>query len=276
MSNGGTVNNGPTHDEVDAIIKDIAANPRKQNRKNVDLTFVIIKLLHDNEANQQTIINQGKEIIDLKKRLQEAEERANAVATNLEGLRADTAVIRQDVERRQKEQHIATYNKEKEETSCKIVIRKLPQEEGETYEDLRRKVSDILNTMKLRTDDCDFENVKRIPKSKQQKEKEENAMDQPDARPPLPPLVVMTLRTADMKTPFFKALKHLKGSDFQTISCMNEVPRCVRPQTAEMERKAKVYRDNHPGHKTRVFYEDCLPIVKYRTKPTEKWTKVDL
>ena len=274
----------PTIEEVDAIIKDIAANPRKQNRRNLDLTFVIIKLLHDNEQSQRTIKEQGdtikelgEEINDLQTRLEQAEERAAAMATNLDKVKEDTQIIRQDVERRQKEYHLQLFNKEKEETANKIVIRKLPYEEGETAAILKEKVSNILVAMKLNNRDCDFEHVRRIPKSRRPQETAEGgAAMEVDPRPPLPPLVVVTLQNSGMKGPFFLHLKNLRNTDFNNISCQNEIPRCVRKATAEKEKLARQYRETHHGHRTRVFYESGQPIIKFRTSNTENWTKLDL
>lgn len=269
-----TVTDGPTHEEVNAIIQDIAANPRKLNRKNVDLTFIIIKLLSDNEENQKTIKDQGEEIISLKTRLQEAEERAVVLATNLDKVKEDTQVIRQDVERRQKEHHMQIFNKEKEETANKIVIKKLPFVEGETAAQLKEKVSNVLVAMRLNNADCDFEHVRRI--TKRPPANGTVAMDVADARPPLPPLVIVTLQNAGMKGVFFNHLKNLRNTDFNNISCQNEIPRCVRAATAEKEKTAREYREAHHGHRTRIFYQGGKPIIKFRTKSDEPWTPLDI
>ena len=273
----------PTIQEVDEIIRDIAANPRKSGRKNLELTFVIIKLLSDNEEGKKATAllvsenTQMKETITtLEARVLKAEENQTSMGAAMDKVQEDTKIIRQDVERRQKEYHLQTFFKEKEETANKIVIKRLPFNEDE---DIKKEVSNIFNSMKLAPAECDFEHVRRIPKSTRPRPANADAvaaMDV-DARPPLPPLVIVTLKSSSMKAAFFTHLKNLRGTDYSIISCQNEIPRCVRAATAEKEKEAREYRANHAGHRTRIFYVSGKPIIKFKADPRDpSWTPLDL
>ena len=199
-------------------------------------------------------INKQNGIIsDLSGKVETLETELTINKEQLQEISSKNADIVKEAEERERWHHKENFRKESKLVASNIVIKNLPFEENEDHKRTHEKIMDIFKKLGAPRETLNFTRATRILKTKK---------EATDGMKQWAPLVRVTLENPQMKKELFSRLSNLKDAKkFAKISIQNEYCPCVRGQAVKLEIEAGKYRNSNPGMKTKIGFQNALPII---------------
>ena len=207
------------------------------------------------------IDKQNGTISDLSQRIETLENELSQNKQQLQEVTSKSEDIVRGAEERERWFHGERFRRDSRLVAPNIVIKNLPFQDNEDPKTTHDKVVNIFKKLGAPPEKLNFTRATRILKTKK---------EATDGRKEWAPLVRVTLESPHMKKELFSRLSNLKNiRSLSKLSLQNEFPPCVREQSVKLEIEAGKYRKNNPGIKTKIDFENCLPIIMIKDPKTD-------